>query len=321
QGFGIKLDRIPTGEYKILGQITAGKTEGVIYALNYYKNNGLKIKSVTLDSLNFEVENIDYDYLQLEFKNGSEVTTIGYDYIMVVPKDVTLNSYIERKTDKKDILIKEPLRSIEDIQDVIYEDNGQVKVNRYNKKIIIGGNENLIEINNSGSMYGVKLKIEEGKSYSKFISNSKIGYDERWNVTEWENYYPIAFNFDNNIGYITILFSKNKISSITNLETCKQYLRENNIELYYQLATPIVEIVENCIDIDLDTYQEKSYFNILNSLPGTLDFKVPSNLGSVVQNMAKEVNEIWDVINNLLVPGLLDTKKEIARKTIKNNLK
>lgn len=229
-------------------------------------------------------------------------------------------SYEPYKEDKKDILIKEPIKSVGNISDIIYEDNGQVKVNRYNKKIIIGGNENLIEINNSGSMYGVKLKIEEGKRYSKFISDSKIGYDERWNVTNWENNYPLVFNFDNNIGYISILFSKNKISSITNLETCKQYLRENNIELYYQLATPIVEIVENCVDIDLDTYQEKTYFNILNSLPGTLDFKVPSNIGSLVRSNAKEINNINEFINNFILKALLEMNKDLAAIKIKNGL-
>lgn len=251
----------------------------------------------------------------------SKIKNIDYDEIRITSLKTDATQVFISKQDKKDILIKEPIKSVGNISDIVYEDNRQVKVNRYNKKIIIGGNENLIEINNSGSMYGVKLKIEEGKRYSKFISNSKIGYDERWNVTNWENNYPLVFNFDNNIGYISILFSKNKISSINNLETCKQYLRENNIELYYQLATPITEIVENCVDIDLDTYQEKTYFNILNSLPGTLDFKVASNLGSMVQNMAKEVNNIWDVINNLLVPGILDVNKKVALATLKNNLK
>ncbi len=99
------------------------------------------------------------------------------------------------------------------------------------------------------------------------------------------------------------------------------YNSNNPVIVYYQLATPTIEIVENCVDIDLDTYQEKTYFNILNSLPGTLDFKVPSNIGSVVQNMAKEVNNIWDVINNLLVPSILDVNKKVALATIKNNLK
>ena len=101
----------------------------------------------------------------------------------------------------------------------------------------------------------------------------------------------------------------------------KAWLKDNPTEIIYQLATPVVEVIDRVIDIDLDTYQEKTYFSIENLLPGTLDFKVPSNLGSSLQNLAKEVNNIWDVINNLLVPSILDVNKKVALATIKNNLK
>ncbi|HHD2733192.1 BppU family phage baseplate upper protein [Clostridium perfringens] len=153
-------------------------------------------------------------------------------------------SYEPYKCDKKDILIKEPLRSKVDTCDLLYEDNGQVKIDRY---------------------VGIR-KYQEGDENNKEVITDKI----------------------------------------------------NTV---YVLDKPVTEIVENCVDIDLDTYQEKTYFNILNSLPGTLDFKVPSNIASIVQNTAKEVNNIWDVINNLLVPSLIDINKNVAMSTIKNNLK
>ncbi len=242
-----------------------------------------------------------------------------YNKIQVEPGTIS-TEYQSYQEDKKDILIKEPLRSIGDIQDVMYEDNGQVKVNRVIGQHIFTGDETINQVENNSKAIIVIVDGIKGIG-SKYISNQNIGYDVRWNINEWENDYPIAFNFVNSSkGNITLLFSKTKIPSITDINSVKQYLRENNIELYYQLATPTVEIVENCVDIDLDTYQEKTYFNILNSLPGTLDFKVPSNIGSVVQNMAKEVNNIWDVINNLLVPGLIDVNKTVAMATIKNNL-
>lgn len=223
--------------------------------------------------------------------------------------------------DKKDILIKEPLQGLdENTCDIMYEDNGQVKVDRVIEQHIFTGDETIKQVENNSKAIIVIVDGIKGIG-SKYISNQNIGYDVRWNINEWENDYPIAFNFVNSSkGNITLLFSKTKIPSITDINSVKQYLRENNLELYYQLATPTTEIVENCVDIDLDTYQEKTYFNILNSLPGTLDFKVPSNIGSVVKNMAKEVNNIWDVINNLLVPGLIDVNKTVAMATIKNNL-
>ncbi|HII4447857.1 BppU family phage baseplate upper protein [Clostridium perfringens] len=169
----------------------------------------------------------DEPYNNFQFEEGSQVT-----------------SFEPYQFDKKDILIKEPLRSKVDTCDLLYEDNGQVKIDRY---------------------VGIR-KYQEGDENNKEVITDKI----------------------------------------------------NTV---YVLDKPVTEIVENCVDIDLDTYQEKTYFNILNSLPGTLDFKVPSNIASIVQNTAKEVNNIWDVINNLLVPSLIDINKNVAMSTIKNNLK
>lgn len=247
QGFGIQVDRIPSGKYKTVFEVIENKDKGALYEIEYFKDNN-SIKTMPLNYVQYEgvinVENIDYDYFKLKFKNVREQSPIGYKYLMLVPYDLNINTYIEKKTDKKDILIKEPLRSKDDICDLLYEDNGQVKIDRY---------------------IGVR-KYQEGDEKNKDVITDKI----------------------------------------------------NTV---YILDKPVTEIVENCVDIDLDTFGEKTYFNILNSLPGTLDFKVPSNIASIVQNTAREVNNIWDIINNLLVPSLIDINKNVAMSTIKNNLK
>lgn len=211
---------------------------------------------------------------------------------------------------KKDILIKEPLRE----NDLLYEDNGQVKVYRPTKQYTFTGNETIIFI-----------KARE-KTICFNVNFTNDGVDNSLNVmcnnflVEASCYsYDVEGFFGTKKGiFCSILKSK---LTTPDIEGFKAWLKANPTTIVYQLAEPTVEIVENCVDIDLDTYQEKTYFNILNSLPGTLDFKVPSNIGSVVQNMAKEVNNIWDVINNLLVPSLIETNKNIAMATIKNNLK
>lgn len=217
------------------------------------------------------------------------------------------------KEDKKDILIKEPLRE----GDYLYEDNGQVKVYRDVKQYIFTGDER-IEL--SGTQ----------PSDTKYLRFFIEGLD---NIKKWSGLNVMCNNlptvqltskpnlegiYVSNTVDIQIL--KSKLTNPT-VEGFKAWIKANPTTIVYQLATPTIEVVENCVDIDLDTYQEKTYFNILNSLPGTLDFKVPSNIGSVVQNMAKEVNNIWDVINNLLVPSLIDINKNVAMSTIKNNLK
>ncbi|MBO3393961.1 BppU family phage baseplate upper protein [Clostridium perfringens] len=215
--------------------------------------------------------------------------------------------YEPYKCDKKDILIKEPLRE----GDYLYEDNGQVKVYRDVKQYTFTGDENIsirgeVKENTMSFAYAVK----NNKSNALLCNNFKVlgGWDKD-EERIWLDGTNLMFHIQ-----------KSKLTT-PDVNGFKVWLKANPTTIVYQLAEPTVEIVENCVDIDLDTFGEKTYFNILNSLPGTLDFKVPSNIASIVQSTAREVNNIWDVINNLLVPSLIDINKNVAMSTIKNNLK
>lgn len=215
-----------------------------------------------------------------------------------------------KKPNKKDILIKEPLRE----NDIMYEDNGQVKVSRKVKQYLITGNETII----------VSKTREKTICFNVNFTND--GVDNSLNVmcnnflVEASCYsYDVEGFFGTKKGiFCSILKSK---LTTPDIEGFKAWLKANPTTIVYQLAEPTVEIVENCVDIDLDTFGEKTYFNILNNIKGSLDFKVSSNIASIVQNTAREVNNIWDVINNLLVPSLIDINKNVAMSTIKNNLK
>lgn len=321
QGFGIQVDRIPSGKYKTVFEVIENKDKGVLYEIEYFKDNN-SIKTMPLNSVQYEgiinVENIDYDYFKLKFKNGREQYPIGYKYLMLVPYDSNINTYVEKKSDKKDILIKEPLRE----NDIMYEDNGQVKVNRYARQYTFTGNESIRTFGLTDETTELGFEFLDFKlgfkpvdnNFPNAISNRFKVYSTVYSGSSYEG---IALNQNGNT-YIRI--SKDKLST-PDVNGIKAWLKANPTTIVYQLSEPVVEIVENCVDIDLDTYQERTYFNILNSLPGTLEFKVSSNIGSLLQNLAKEVNNIWDVINNLLVPSLIETNKNIAMATIKNNLK
>lgn len=220
--------------------------------------------------------------------------------------------YEPYKEDKKYILIKKPLRE----GDYLYEDNGQVKIYRPTKQYTFTGDENFVFYRQDENLYGVYFNLEDAKKESHTVICNNFKTIIEGISSEKDECVLVGAG----TGSVYILINKNKLTS-QDITGFKSWLKANPTTIVYQLAEPTTEIVENCVDIDLDTYQEKTYFNILNSLPGTLDFKVPSNIGSVVQNMAKEVNNIWDVINNLLVPGILDVNKKVALATIKNNLK
>ncbi|UUR87746.1 BppU family phage baseplate upper protein [Clostridium perfringens] len=228
------------------------------------------------------------------------------------------------KEDKKDILIKEPLKE----REYIYEDNGQVKVCRKSYEYTLNGeNEDwIVWTNSTGDTVNAYVYFNRmTPNLSGIVKPNSSNTNDRLPANQG-GYLSTKEGFKITSEYFAISIHKSKLG-VTNVNDpnnstlIKKWLKENPITMICQLATPTIEIVENCVDIDLDTFQDKTYFNILNSLPGTLDFKVPSNIGSVVQNMAKEVNNIWDVINNLLVPGILDVNKKVALATIKNNLK
>ncbi|MDM0581906.1 BppU family phage baseplate upper protein [Clostridium perfringens] len=227
---------------------------------------------------------------------------------IIFEEGTQVSAYEPYKEDKKYILIKKPLRE----GDYLYEDNEQVKVYRDGGKYVFTGNENMY-IEETIAANNIKFVITtEGtdiKPAGKVICNKFIqGNDTIANSVRLGTSNKVVINI------------QSSTLESPNMGGFRKWLKDNPTEIIYQLATPTVEVVENCVDIDLDTFIEKTYFNILNSLPGTLDFKVPSNIGSVVQNMAKEVNNIWDVINNLLVPSIVKANGNLAMLKLNNNL-
>lgn len=253
------------------------------------------------------------DYYYISIENNGKLTQMRIGKIMFTISP-TVEDFVSYQSNKKDILLKEPLRE----NDIIYEDNEQVKLYRYSKEIIYNGNpEHTISIYNQNDTT-ICFRITQPfdcKIVAPLVSNNLPYGASTWKPEAKKE----GICFDSS-GWCHIRLLKSRLSSFST-EGFKKWLKENPTTVVYQLATPTIEIVENCVDIDLDTYQEKTYFNILNSLPGTLDFKVPSNIASIAQNTAREVNNIWDVINNLLVPSLIDINKNVAMSTIKNNLK
>ncbi|EGT4144507.1 DUF2479 domain-containing protein [Clostridium perfringens] len=308
---------------------TGGVGDKVLFAVKKYRGRDEvgAYGDITKSSLSLTFTVVDDADIVLRFfvNNATPIntpTSITYNNIQIIEGVKT--DYAPSIIDKKDILLKEPLKE----DDYLYEDNGQVKVYRDARKYVITGNEDWSHYtdNRDFACMGFFLQLNkkfDAKLGGKFICNNFKGSDTDvfpGNITvDDEIIFVKGRSGEESPSYIKISILKSKLIT-QNVEGFKKWLKANPTEIIYQLATPAIEIVENCVDIDLDTFQDKTYFNILNSLPGTLDFKVPSNLGSVVQNMAKEVNNIWDVINNLLVPGLIDVNKTVAMATIKNNL-
>lgn len=244
-------------------------------------------------------------------ENNTPLTRFENPYLMLSYD--TFKDYKPYKQDKKDILIKEPLQE----GDYLYEDNGQVKIYRDVEQYTFTGDEsiNLLTTKDTFISFFIDLKNIDMKAPVKLICNL-FGNSDRTNISNA----TIEGICDSSIKN-RILISINKLKLTTpDVAGFRAWLKANSTTMVYQLAEPTIETVENCVDIDLDTYQEKTYFNILNSLPGTLDFKVPSNIGSLVQSNAKEINNINEFINNFILKALLEMNKDLAAIKIKNGL-
>ncbi|EJT6497574.1 BppU family phage baseplate upper protein [Clostridium perfringens] len=323
---------------------------GKFYKLSYSCNETAELKIILTYANGHEGYISSLDSIHIESGKGNVVKVRLYiedSVFQTNKKFVFSNIQIEEgtqstpyepyKENKKDILIKEPLRSVGDVYDVMYEYDNKIMVEKNIGKIKIDGRVAPVIFSqfSTNTHIAFYISVEGENNYGlpvypdkafAFKGNGDTVLCDKFKISANTVLSDISdeavclVNASPNYVGFKILKSKIKTGDIT-YNDIKEYLKENPATVYYQKAEPTIEIVENCVDIDLDTFGEKTYFNILNSLPGTLDFKVPSNIGSSLQNLAKEVNNIWDVINNLLVPGILDVNKKVALATIKNNLK
>lgn len=219
-----------------------------------------------------------------------------------------------KEPNKKDILIKEPLKE----REYIYEDNGQVKVCRKSYEYTLNGeNEDwIVWTNSTGDTVNAYVYFNRmTPNLSGIVKPNSSNINDRLPANQG-GYLSTKEGFKITSEYFAISIHKSKlrvtnVNDPNNSTLIKKWLKANPITFVCQRATPVVEVVDGVIDIDLDTFGEKTYFNILNSLPGTLDFKVPSNIASIVQANSKAINELYNLIDTLVLPNILQNTTDI----------
>ncbi|EGT4145197.1 hypothetical protein EQY69_13360 [Clostridium perfringens] len=278
-------------------------TKGVRESVGYYDENKKFISRATEEKTFIPPTNAKYMRVVGKPYNAKETFQIE--------EGAVATQYQPYQSNKKDILLQnlgfdEGLRGFDlTICDEL-NDIKNVAIKRIGKHIFTG-NENIRQLENNTKGLIVLIENIKGVDSKYFISNSNIGYETRWNVNEWENNYPIAFNFkDSNIGNMTLLISKSKIPSVTDIDSLKQYLRENNIELYYQLKEPIeTPLIEN---INVKSFNEKTYVSFENSISGTSSFKIPADTVATIARLNRE--------NRALEEENLKLKEDMIKQTI-----
>lgn len=127
--YGKILDNSNANNYRIRVYYTDNTyTDGVITGNKYEKRiiKTLNDKTVYKIIGYYGTMNGDFIVKDVMLEEGAEVT-----------------QYEEYKGNKKNVLIKEPLRSIDNIKDIMYEDNGQVKAYRKTAQYFFTGNEEI----------------------------------------------------------------------------------------------------------------------------------------------------------------------------------
>ncbi|WP_346980384.1 BppU family phage baseplate upper protein [Clostridium perfringens] len=300
----INLD--PNTNYAIKFPEDAPDNKGFLF-----DRNGFKTREISQNTSQGYIFTTTNDEVGFSFyRGGGQITFKPSDInnykIMLIEGTKTID-YEPYQFDKKDILIKEPLRE----NDVLYEDNGQVKVYRDAREYTFTGDED-------GRKEKTLSKITRFyiDTPCKNIINTRNIICNNFNSSgTWWDRDEIGMYWDTSIQGRLWFHIKN--GEFNDFEALKNFLKANKTTIVYQLDKPVIEVIENCVDIDLDTYQDKTYFNILNALPGALDFKIPSNLASIVQSHTKDIKILYDLIDRLLIPNLIENKSDLALLSLK----
>ena len=92
-------------------------------------------------------------------------------------------------------------------------------------------------------------------------------------------------------------------------ENNNNYLTDN-VNTYKPLQTP-VETKLDIQNIDLEVYEDTTYITTENAIQPTLNFKVPSNLGGMVQANSQNINKLYKLIDEVIIPQLINNSADI----------
>lgn len=311
-------DRFTTEDYSIINIgdyiISCSRNFNGVYIAEYDCNKKFIVRNFISQGNKFTINNIKTCYIRVSILGVTDFENLT----LQVEKGNTRTSFEPYREDKKEILLNQPLRALTNgLSDRIFERDGKVVLEKNIHKYIFNGTENWTQVSYSAKALVLQLDISEklmGVSSGQqkyFISNYNIRSDERWNVDDWKELAPIAFNTTNKLGKIEILISKEKLTSIDGIDTFKNMIRDNNLILYLPLSEPIITELTNIKDLDLSVFQDVTHIMSINSIPAELKFKIASNIGSILQQQSKNINDLYRLIDEILVPQITNNTLDI----------
>lgn len=241
------------------------------------------------------------------YKNSDSSATISEvaNKEVQIERNTISTQYEPYKQDKKEILlpIQDGLKSLpKGVCDTIEQrDDGVYLVQRVGK-VVFNGSEDW-EFNNTDVTTTYRYLYANKSLNASNVESATNMYCNILPVNSWSQTLDFSLSrsansiFINNGAYNTV-------------DAFKRWLNENNVVLYYELATP-VETKLDINNLDLEVYKDITYVTTDNAIQPTLSFKVPSNLAGIIQENATNVNELYKLIDEVIIPQLTSNSADI----------
>ena len=255
-------------------------------------------------------------------QNTSKIESAGEkeNKISILSKNKESADDIGYKEDKKEILlpVEGGLKSLpNDVYDTIEERNDGVYLVQRVDKVVLNGSEAWTE--SSWSMTNTfKFDFEIGLVAKLFDINATnqilcdtfkvVSRNSLDNVAnrEFESICPS----NSKSRTLSITVSKTKLNNTNTTDAFKQWLRNNPVTVCYELETPI-ETKLDINSLDLEVYEDTTHIKTENAIQPTLSFKVPSNIGSVMQGNTQNINKLYKLIDEVIIPQLVNNSADI----------
>ena len=80
----------------------------------------------------------------------------------------------------------------------------------------------------------------------------------------------------------------------------RSYDNKNPLKAICERTEPKESIINNISDINVDTYNNKTYISLNSSIPSNIEFKTSKNIAAAMKNISNSISKIFKTLNNIL---------------------
>lgn len=277
-----------------------------IQRVYFYSNESFLSRSDTLFSVDNFTTPENCSYIKIQYY----ISQLRLDAIQL--EEIKKTNYAPYRQNKKDILLNkygfdEGLRGLKTKHDEL-NSISNIATKRIDKYTFTGDENWVLGLQNNGWGEFEDTLVFYIVEFDKMSDCTELICNRFPNINVINtNVEGICNNFFSSKAHPVIRIKKSKLSS-QNTEGFKQWLRENQTVIYYELSKPIkTPLSEN---INSKIFGEKTYVSFENSLSGTSSFKVPVNAAATISRLNRE-NKALEEENLKLKENMIETSKSL----------